>query len=112
MTRQWRLLKTTNLSSEAREMLRREYEGMQMKEKEAAALRAIHHGRFETQDNNRSKDGRRNPRPKFKDTCFNCKRPGHKQTECRAPRRYNPQEYVFSATNDKARFWTVALART
>lgn len=104
---------------EAKEMLRREYESMQKREKKESAFKASANGgraHRSTHNNNNGRYGNgramkanRNGRDRsmaFNGQCFQCKQYGHKRERC--PRRKNEEEsneFVFSATNEATSAW-------
>lgn len=118
---------------EAKEMLRREYESLQRRDKEETAFNAVGFGsgqgrrdgpgrRFVTRNNGRGSGqrSRRNQRNdghgqlragargngSFSGRCFRCNQYGHKQDHC--PRRQNSDdngEFVFSAADGTTEQW-------
>ncbi|KAG3063663.1 hypothetical protein PI124_g22517 [Phytophthora idaei] len=79
---------------QAAEMLKREYAESRHEDTEVA----FHSAR---QRNKNTK-----PQSKFRGKCFNCGKIGHKEAECRSPKKKNTeQEYAFAVTKSERSEW-------
>ncbi|KAJ0390269.1 hypothetical protein P43SY_011242 [Pythium insidiosum] len=90
----------------AKEMLRREYETLQRREKKEVALKAAAAALQADGSSNKNQQGRKggkkqgkkggNSNGQFRGKCFLCKQTGHKQANCPKKNEKSSDEFVFS----------------
>uniref|UniRef100_A0AAV1T9V0 Polyprotein n=1 Tax=Peronospora matthiolae TaxID=2874970 RepID=A0AAV1T9V0_9STRA len=100
---------------DAKEMLRREYDTLQKRDKKETAFKAHaqpnvnrrfqgnrgHHGRQNDKDRNQA-FRRRNDNARFQGKCFTCGKHGHKSSQCHSVKQSRSgDEFVFSASSEK-----------